>query len=164
LTLSLFTVSSFAMNLKQLVVTAREALAAAGLDSLPDGRTSPHLDERVVRFLRQAGVVSPPEGHGPGAVWSELHCEQILTCRALQMAGESLGEVKERVRGKNHHALQALRSQVLETLQTPMPQESAKRCPSWRIGEDFILVSPSGRNVSPAILTQITKLLHTLSK
>jgi len=52
----------YVMNLKQLVENARQTLAETGLDHLPDGRTNQRLDERVVRFLRQAGVVSPPEG------------------------------------------------------------------------------------------------------
>ena len=129
------------VNLRRLVEKARHDLAQAGLDRLPDGRTNQHLDERVVRFLRQAGVVSPPDGHGPGAVWGGLHYEQILVCRALQMAGATLAEVAESLRGKD--------------------AEPARKCPSWRIGEDFILVSPLGRNVPPAVLIELEKLLYS---
>ena len=148
------------MNLKQLVNESRSALKAEGLDALLDGRTNQNLDERVVRFLRQAGVVSPPDGHGPGAVWGELHREQILACRALQMAGASLAEVAERLRGKDEAALQALRAQLKEVSRSPSLPEPTRRCPSWRIGEDFILVSPSGRSVPPAVLIKLEKLLH----
>jgi hypothetical protein len=150
------------MNLKRLVENARQTLAETGLDHLPDGRTNQRLDERVVRFLRQAGVVSPPEGHGPGAVWGQLHHEQILACRALQRGGATLAEVAECVRGKDQKSLQSLRSDLLEKLQSPKFQEAAKKCPSWRIGEDFILVSPSGRSIPPIILNEIQHLLSTL--
>ena len=149
------------VNLRRLVEKARHDLAQAGLDRLPDGRTNQHLDERVVRFLRQAGVVSPPEGHGPGAVWGGLHYEQILVCRALQMAGATLAEVAESLRGKDEEALRALREQVLATLRAPANPEPARKCPSWRIGEDFILVSPLGRNVPPAVLIELEKLLYS---
>ena len=149
------------VNLRRLVEKARHDLAQAGLDRLPDGRTNQHLDERVVRFLRQAGVVSPPEGHGPGAVWGGLHYEQILVCRALQMVGATLAEVAESLRGKDEEALRALREQVLATLRAPANPEPARKCPSWRIGEDFILVSPLGRNVPPAVLIELEKLLYS---
>jgi hypothetical protein len=137
-------------------------LGRGGLDSLPDGRTSQNLDERVVRFLRQAEVVSPPEGHGPGAVWGGLHLEQILACRALQMGGATLSGVAESLRGKDEAALRALRAEVLSTLRAPALPEPPRRCPSWRIGEDFILVSPSGRSVPPAVLIKLEKLLHSI--
>lgn len=150
------------MNLKQLVKATRGALEEEGLDSLLDGRTSQNLDERVVRFLRQAGVVSPPDGHGPGAVWSGLHREQILACRALQMTGMTLAEVAENLRGKDEDALRALRAQVKQALRAPSLPEPPRRCPSWRIGEDFILVSPSGRSVPPAVLIKLEKLLHSI--
>jgi len=152
----------YVMNLKQLVENARQTLAETGLDHLPDGRTNQRLDERVVRFLRQAGVVSPPEGHGPGAVWGQLHHEQILVCRALQREGVTLAEVAECVRGKDEKCLQSLRSDLLEKLRSPKQQQPATKCPSWRIGEDFILVSPSGRSVPPVILNDIQQLLSTL--
>ena len=151
-----------AVNLKQLVKATRGALEEEGLDALLDGRTSQNLDERVVRFLRQAGVVSPPDGHGPGAVWGGLHREQILACRALQMAGATLAEVAESLRGKDEVALHALRAQVKETLRAPSLPEPPRRCPSWRIGEDFILVSPSGRSVPPAVLIKLEKLLNCI--
>jgi hypothetical protein len=151
--------SFWSVNLKRLVADARQALVLAGLDRLPDGRTSQGFDQRVVRFLRQAGVVSPPEGHGPGAVWGGIHFEQILTCRALQMAGASLAEVADRLRGRDEEALRALRGEVMERLRTPAIAEPPQRCPSWRIGEDFILVSQSGRNLPPAVLSQIHQLL-----
>jgi hypothetical protein len=150
------------VNLKRLVESVRHELAQAGLDCLPDGRTSQRLDERVVRFLRHAGVVSPPDGHGPGAVWGGLQHEQILACRALQMAGATLAEVAESLRGRDEEALRALRSQVMATLRAPEKIEPARRCPSWRIGEDFILVSPSGRHVPHAVLSEIQKLLSSL--
>jgi hypothetical protein len=149
------------VNLKRLVETARQALAEAGLDRLRDGRTNQHLDERVVRFLRQAGVVSPPAGHGPGAVWGGLHHEQILACRALQMAGATLAEVAESLRGRDEEALRELRARVMATLRAPENPEPARTCPSWRIGEDFILVSQSGRNVPSAILIEFEKLLYS---
>ena len=150
------------MNLKQLVKATRGALEEEGLDSLLDGRTSQNLDERVVRFLRQVGVVSPPDGHGPGAVWSGLHREQILACRALQMTGMTLAEVAENLRGKDEDALRALRAQVKQALRAPSLPEPPRRCPSWRIGEEFILVSPSGRSVPPAVLIKLEKLLYSI--
>jgi hypothetical protein len=78
------------------------------------------------------------------------------------MAGATLAEVAESLRGRDEEALRALRSQVMETLRAPAKIEPARRCPSWRIGEDFILVSPSGRHVPHAVLSEIQKLLSSL--
>lgn len=147
------------MDLRRLVAEVRQALELAGLDRLPDGRTSYVFDQRVVRFLRQAGVVSSLQGRGPGAAWGRLHFEQILTCRALQMAGASLAEVAESLRGRGEEALRVLRGEVMKSLRTSSISEPPQRCPSWRIGEDFILVSQLGRNLPPAVLSQIRQLV-----
>lgn len=158
-----FAVSFDRVNLKRLVEVARTELQDLGLDRLPDGRTNQRLDERVVRFLRQAGVVSPPEGHGPGAVWGELHHEQVLTCRALQMKGATLAEVVETLRGKDGRALRGLRARVLEELHSPTAPKPPRSCASWRIGEEFILVSTSGRCPSDAVLIELKNTLYSSS-
>lgn len=148
------------MNLKKLIDVVRFSLAETGLDRLPDGRVNQRVDARVVRFLRQAGIVSPPDGHGPGAVWGTLHHEQILTCRALQMDGVSLAEAAEIMRGKDVNTLQKMRARLLDAHRNPVDAEPVHKCPSWQIGDDFILVNIGGRKVSPASILVIHKLLY----
>ena len=146
------------MNLEQLTERANARLAELGLDQIGDGRISARFNTRNVRFLRQAGVLSKPDGHGPAARWNENHLQQLVTARALQARGLSLTEVQERIQGLDSAALRTLER---ESLQVPDEAPDIPACSSWQIAPGFILVSTRRQILPPAKLAQIQRILHT---
>ena len=146
------------MNLNQLIERANTRLSELGLDQIGDGRISARFNARNVRFLRQAGVISRPDGHGPGASWSENQLQQLITARALQARGMSVTEVQQRIQGLDSTSLSELEKQSL-TIPDEVPEIPA--CSSWQVTPDFILVSTRRQILSPAKLQQIQRILHT---
>ena len=142
------------MNLKQLLEITNSDLIERGLDQIADGRVSGLFTERNVRFFRQAGVISRPEGQGPAASWSSLHKHQLLTARFLQAQGLSLQEVRDRINGFEEADLLA----ILQTApESPSPR--CEPCSSWNVAPGFILVSTRRKALSSAVLQQIHRLL-----
>lgn len=146
------------MNLNQLIERANTRLSELGLDQIGDGRISARFNARNVRFLRQAGVISRPDGHGPGASWSENHLQQLITARALQARGMSVTEVQQRIQGLDSTKLCELEKQSL-TIPDELPEIPA--CSSWQVTADFILVSTRRQILSPAKLQKIQRILQT---
>ena len=62
------------------------------------------LPRRTVRYYIQVGLVSPPEGRGPGAHYRPRHLEQLLTIRKWQGAGLSLERIRELLAGADGEA------------------------------------------------------------
>lgn len=163
------------MTLDDLVQHATCRLAELGLDRLADGRIAAELSSRTVRFLRQAEVLSRPEGAGPAATWGTLHLEQLLTARALQAAGCSVAECAERIRGLDEPHLATLREQTLAHLDlTRCPPAPAGRgtspdanrdthpiepCAAWRLNPRFTLVANGPATLSRAKLEAIRQIL-----
>jgi DNA-binding transcriptional MerR regulator len=58
------------------------------------------LPRRTVRYYIQVGLLSPPEGRGPGAHYRPRHLEQLLTIRKWQGAGLSLERIRELLAGE----------------------------------------------------------------
>ena len=143
------------MNLNKLIERANEMLVSCGLDHIADGRVSGLFSERTVRFMRQAGVISRPEGQGPAARWSELHLLQLVAARALQTQGFSLTEARDRINGLD---LEDLHSLLKQKASRPVTQY-AEPCSSWHVAPGFILVSLRRQSISPAVLQQINRLL-----
>jgi len=60
-----------------------------------------HLSERTglaARTLRQyvaLGLIPPPEGHGPGAVYGEEHMVRAIAIARMRDQGDSLGVIQE---------------------------------------------------------------------
>jgi hypothetical protein len=132
------------VTLDQLVSKSCEELSRLGLDRLDDGRIAAAPTARTVRFLRQADVVSRPEGAGPAAEWGGLHLEQIITARALQAAGCSIGECAERMRGLDPGGLAALRDEALKiraASQTPQEPPAPPNRHAWQVSPDYLLIS-----------------------
>ena len=163
------------MTLDELVQISACRLAELGLDRLADGRIAAELSSRTVRFLRQAEVISRPEGAGPAATWGTLHLEQLLTARALQASGCSVAECAERIRGLDESHLATLREQTLATLDlrrstpTPPGQGTApfddpstppiEPCSAWRLNPNFTLVANGPATLSRAKLEAIRQIL-----
>jgi DNA-binding transcriptional MerR regulator len=146
------------MNLEQLIERANTRLSELGLDQIGDGRISARVNARNVRFLRQAGVISRPDGHGPGARWNENHLQQLVTARALQARGMSVTEVQQRIQGLDSASLCELEKESL-TIPDEVPEIPA--CSSWQVAPGFILVSTRRQILAPAKLLQIQRILHT---
>lgn len=163
------------MTLDELVHITSCRLAELGLDRLADGRIAAELSSRTVRFLRQAEVISRPEGAGPAATWGTLHLEQLLTARALQAAGCSVAECAERIRGLDEPHLTILREQTLARLDlsrcspTPPGQGTSpdgnrdthpiEPCAAWRLNPQFTLVATGIATLSRAKLEAIRQIL-----
>ena len=147
------------MTFDELVRNASKQLAALGLDRPGDGRIASELSSRTVRFLRQADVVSRPEGAGPGAVWSSLHLQQLVTARALQAAGCSVGECAEQIRGLDEKRLVELREHTLAQRPKASTEPEIPPCPAWRITPDFTLVAHGKVSLSARQLQEIRKIL-----
>jgi hypothetical protein len=143
------------MNLNKLIERANGMLVERGLDHIADGRVSGLFSERTVRFMRQAGVISRPEGQGPAARWSELHMFQLIAARTLQTDGLSISEVRDRINGLDIQGLQAL----LQEQKPSAPAHYSEPCSSWHVAPGFILVSTRRQSISPAVLQQINRLL-----
>ena len=146
------------MNLEQLIERANSRLTELGLDQIGDGRISARFNTRNVRFLRQAGVISKPDGHGPAARWNENHLQQLVTARALQARGLSVTEVQQRIQGLDSASLRKLEA---ESLTVPDEAPEMPTCSSWHVAPGFILVSTRRQILSPAKLLQIQRILHT---
>ena len=68
--------------------------------TLDELATLAELPRRTVRYYIQVGLVSPPEGRGPGAHYGPRHLEQLLTIRKWQGAGLSLERIRELLAGE----------------------------------------------------------------
>lgn len=148
------------MNFTELIHAANLRLSELGLDRLPDGRVADRLVPRNVRFLRQAGVISRPEGRGSGASWGEIHLQQLVTGRAMQANGLSIGQIRDQINGLD---LEALREHELKALEQwhakREPADEIAPCASWQITPDILLVSTRKDGLSKDKLQQIRRIL-----
>lgn len=150
------------MKFDELILQANSRLSELGLDQLPDGRLADRLAPRSVRFLRQAGVISRPDGIGSGAQWNETHLQQLVTVRALQAAGLSINEIRDRIQGLDLEHLRALASEALASWKREdVGSTDISPCSSWQLTPEFILVSTRRAGLPPEKLEQIRKILST---
>lgn len=149
------------MTLNELIHKASRRLAELGLDQVADGRVAESLSPRNVRFLRQAGVISRPEGQGPAASWGELHLRQLIATRALQATGVSINEVRDRIEGLDPAALKRLESESVNTMRKDSETSATSACSAWQLTPDFILVSTSRTRVPPEKLALIKRILSS---
>jgi hypothetical protein len=146
--------------LNDLINRANARLAELGLDQVGDGRVAPAFSPRNVRFLRQAGVISRPDGQGPAARWGEIHLLQLMATRALQAGGLSLGEAKDRIAGLDAAALQTLLTEAVATWREPRA-EPVSPCSAWQLTPEFLLVSTRRTGISPGKLNLIRRILDS---
>lgn len=147
------------MNLAELIQRANERLAELGLNNLSDARVADAFTERNVRFLRQSGVLAPPDGYGPGATWTDTHLQQLVTARALQASGKSIVRIAAMIAGLDAAALRKIESSVIASLAVPPPPDPIPPCSAWQLTPDFILVANRRIGLSPAKLNQIKRIL-----
>ncbi len=144
------------MSLEELISKANNLLVEKGLDQPIDGRVSGMFSERTVRFLRQAGAISRPEGQGSAARWNETHLWQLVTIRSLQASGSSLMEARDRINGLDAEALQGLLSQ------SPSPTSSEPApppCRAWQLGNGFFLLNSENQPLPASTIHQIRRIL-----
>ena len=148
------------MKFDELIRIANARLTELGLDQLPDGRVAERLAPRNVRFLRQAGVISRPEGVGSGAQWGEIHLQQLLTVRSLQACGRSINEIRDKIQGLDIGNLQQLADESLASWKTGgSTATEVSPCSSWQLTPEFILVSTRRTGLPPETLEQIRRIL-----
>ncbi len=147
------------MNLNELIASANHYLAGLGLDRMGDGRVADSLTPRNVRFLRQAGVISRPEGQGSAARWGGIHLRQLVTARILQANGMSISEARDRIAGLDADALSQLEKESVAVWREPSGPELPDPCSAWQVTPDFILVSTRRASLSPAKLALIRRIL-----
>ncbi len=148
------------MKFDELIRQANSRLSELGLDQLPDGRLADRLAPRSVRFLRQAGVISRPEGVGSGAQWNEIHLQQLITVRSLQAAGLSINEIRDRIQGLDLERLRQLADEAVASWKSEgTGATDISPCSSWQLTPEFILVSTHRTGLPPEILEQIRRIL-----
>lgn len=145
------------MSLEELISKANNLLVEKGLDQPIDGRVSGVFSERTVRFLRQAGAISRPDGQGSAARWNETHLWQLVAVRALQAEGRSLLEARDRINGLDAEALQGLFSQSPST--TTSAEPSPPPCRAWQLGNGFFLLNSENQTLPASTIHQIRRLL-----
>lgn len=152
------------MTLEELIDHANRKLDALGLRHLADGRIKPDFNERRARFFRLARVLAPPQGSGPGARWSDLHVQQLVTARALQAVGMSVAEAAQRMNGIDQAGLERMATEALaqrKDTSEPGAQPPVSPCPAWQLTKDFTLVAHGRVGVSPEQLARIRTILST---
>jgi hypothetical protein len=160
---SIFYVKNTVMKLEELIRAANSRLTELGLDQLADGRVADRLAPRSVRFLRQAGVISRPEGIGSGAQWGEIHLQQLVTVRALQAAGMSIDAIRDHIQGLDLERLEQLAGEALASWKSPAPDGAEiSACSSWQLTPEFILVSTRRTGLPPEKLEQIRRILASV--
>lgn len=151
------------MNLKELIQRANQRLCELGLNLINDGRISGEFNERNVRFMRHSGVLSPADGYGPAARWTDIHLQQLVTARALQAGGCSIHEVGQKMAGLDVGNLRKLETSALESMQAAPEAAQVAPCSAWQVTPDFLLVANRRMGVSPEKLNQIRRILTTTS-
>ena len=147
------------MNFAELIQRANQRLVELGLNNLSDARVAGAFTERNVRFLRQSGVLAPPEGYGPGATWTETHLQQLVTARALQATGKSIVHIAGVISGLDLDALREIEASVMASLALDPPPEPIPTCSAWQLTPEFTLVANRRIALSPAKLNQIKRIL-----
>jgi len=148
------------MKFDELIRIGNARLAEQGLDQLTDGRVADRLAPRNVRFLRQAGLISRPEGVGSGAQWGDIHLQQLVTVRALQAGGLSINEIRDRIQGLDIEHLQQLANEALAAWKSAEPSGTeVSPCSSWQLTPEFILVSTRRTGLPADKLEQIRRIL-----
>jgi DNA-binding transcriptional MerR regulator len=151
------------MKFDELIRRANQRLVELGLDQVQDARVSGQFNERNVRFLRFSGVLTKPDGQGSAARWSDLHVQQLITCRALQATGLSVNEASRQINGLNFEHLQALAVETLASIKEHQIKTrddgQVEPCSAWQITPDFLLVATHRTGISPEKLAQIRRIL-----
>ena len=149
------------MTLNELIQRANRRLTELGLDQVTDGRVAETLNPRNVRFFRQAGVISRPEGQGPAASWGELHLRQLVATRALQASGLSINDVRDRIAGLDSVELKRLETESVSAWRKDPEAAITGTCSAWQLTPDFILVSTCRTRIPPEKLALIKRILTT---
>lgn len=147
------------MKLDELIRNANTRLSELGL-ARPDGRVAEWLVPRNVSFLRQAGLISRPEGIGSGASWGDIHLQQLITVRVMQSTGLAISEIRDKIQGLDLEHLHELVDKVLASRRVA---ESAvaeiSPCSSWLLTPEYMLVSTGRAKLSQDKLQQIRSIL-----
>lgn len=151
------------VTLNDLITCANQRLRELGLDQVADGRMADSLNPRNVRFLRQAGVISRPQGQGPAARWGEIHLRQLVATRALQANGMSLNEARDRIAGLDIAALERLEAEAVTAWRKDPEAAITGTCSAWQLTPDFVLVSTRRTGISPEKLSLIKRILISSS-
>ncbi len=129
------------------------------------GQAGEEVTERTVRFYRALGLLNPP-ARGPEGGYTEHHRLQLVAVRILQAQGLPLRRIRPLLFGRTLDELREIEQrglrEIVSTDTTPfrLPQAAAELWLTLPIGEDFLLVSRSGRSVSENQRRKIAAILQ----
>jgi DNA-binding transcriptional MerR regulator len=96
------------LPLQELVRLAGRALRSLGAEPA-DGRVSPELDARTVRYYQTLGLLDKPDRfEGRLAIYSLRHLLQLLCVKKLQAEGYPLALIQESLAGRSTSQLEAV--------------------------------------------------------
>jgi DNA-binding transcriptional MerR regulator len=128
-----------------------------------NGQAADELSERNIRFYRTAGLVDAPLAGG-GQGYGEKHELQLTGIRLLQAEGLPLRRIRELLFGRTVDELREIRSRGAADWRQRLAARAAAPGPAalWAAHEldsEFLLISRRGRELPPALLSEIKRLL-----
>ena len=144
-----------------LIAAAEEF--CAGEHILPvNGGASAQLTLRTFRYYRSLGLVDAPGPEGYG----ERHYLQLIAIRILQAMGQPLRRVQVLLQGRSLDELRRVRTDGLRDLKRHAPAPSPRwvsNAEQWSavpIDDEWLIISRSGRSLSPELREQFRTLLR----
>lgn len=104
-------------NLRDLAATTAAILEEAGVRPL-NAAAADAPSERTIRYYVARGLVTPPEGRGPAAVYAYRHLLEVLAVKLRQMDGATLDRIARELRDTTGDVLER---RVAATLGPTLP-------------------------------------------
>jgi len=130
-----------------------------------NGQAAEEITERSIRYYRTLGLVDGP-GAESGFEYGEKHLLQISCLRLLQAQGVALRRIRELLFGRSAEQLAEIQQRGLAEARSKRPSHSLMPdgAELWRmipLDGDFLLVSRTGRPVSPAQREALLRILES---
>jgi len=127
-----------------------------------NGQAGESLTERNLRYYRSLGLLDSPVVPG-GQGYQEKHRLQLVAIRLLQAQGLPLSRIRALLFGRNLGELREIEKRGMKGLKDQtVPISAPTTSESWLVyplGEDFMLISRQGREVSLEIQSELRELL-----
>tara|TARA_B100001093_G_scaffold502063_1_gene554528 strand:- start:1017 stop:1472 length:456 start_codon:yes stop_codon:yes gene_type:complete len=148
------------MKFSELLNTVNSRLQDLGLEHSEDGRVQGLFSDRTARYFRQAGVLSPPEGQGSGAIWSDIHVLQLVATRVLQAQGNGVQDVISLLNGKNAKQIEDIIKNFNRQCLPAEKENSIHATLAWDLGSGFQIISSQNKPIPQKKLQAIKRILE----
>jgi DNA-binding transcriptional MerR regulator len=144
------------------LLAAAEGFCAAERIQPASGGASAQLTLRTFRYYRSLGLVDAPGPEGYG----ERHLLQLIAIRILQAMGQPLRRIQVLLQGRSLDELRRIRTDGLRDLKRHAPAPSPRwvsNAEQWSaapIDDEWLIISRSGRSLSPELREQFRTLLR----